>query len=398
MSWLGTHARRGWVRLHRALGLGLGAAFVLLGLSGSLVVFYVEIDRVIEPALRLPGPEPVVTSWQAVLGALQQAHPQRDRGWRIELPPEGRGIVTARYLAPAETRGAFFAPLLVSVDPATGRVLASRFWGDFAATWLFDLHYTLLLGEGGRVAVGALGLLMTLSLVAGLLLWWPRRGHWRDALRLKLAGSAPRRHYDLHKLAGLVGVPLLGVLALTGVALAWPQWVEPAVLAASPSLAMPQPQAQRLPGVPLLSLDDVLARARGHFPEGVPRWVDTPAADGAMFRVRLALPGAPSQRFPRSYLWLHAQTGEVLSTRDARGQSPGDAALAWLHPLHNGEAFGLAGRVIACMAGLLPMLLAVTGWQRWRDRRRARQARPGDPALPFHNGAGSGATFSRRST
>ena len=53
MSWLGTSPRRGWVRLHRALGLWLGAAFVLLGLSGSLLVFYVEIDRVIEPALRL---------------------------------------------------------------------------------------------------------------------------------------------------------------------------------------------------------------------------------------------------------------------------------------------------------------------------------------------------------
>lgn len=398
MSWLGSRARRAWLRLHRLLGLGLGGAFVLLGLSGSLLVFYVEIDRMVEPALRLQGPEPVVASWQSVLEALQQAHPQRDRGWRIELPPGGHGLVTARYLAPVETRGAFFAPLLVSVDPASGRVLASRFWGAFVATWLFDLHYTLLLGEGGRVAVGALGLLMTLSMVAGLVLWWPRRGQWRAALRLKLAGSAPRRHYDLHKLAGLAGVPLLGVLALTGVALAWPQWVEPAVLAASPPLAMPQPQAQRLPGVPLLSLDDVLARARSHFPGGVPRWVDTPPADGAMFRVRLALPGAPSQRFPRSYVWLHAQTGEVLAMRDARQQSSGDAVLAWLHPLHNGEAFGLAGRVLACVAGLLPLLLAVTGWQRWRDRRRATEARRGSAQLLFRNGAGRGATFPRRST
>jgi uncharacterized iron-regulated membrane protein len=49
--------------------------------------------------------------------------------------------------------------------------------------------------------------------------------------------------------------------------------------------------------------------------------------------------------------------------------------LAWLHPLHNGEAFGLAGRVLACVAGLLPLLLMVTGVQRWADRRRAGRAR-----------------------
>ena len=55
MSRLGSRARRAWLRLHRLLGLGLGAAFVLLGLSGSLLVFYVEIDRMVEPTLRLPA-------------------------------------------------------------------------------------------------------------------------------------------------------------------------------------------------------------------------------------------------------------------------------------------------------------------------------------------------------
>ncbi len=103
--------------------------------------------------------------------------------------------------------------------------------------------------------------------------------------------------------------------------------------------------------------------------------MDTPPANGATFRVRLWLPGGPSERFPRSYLWIHAQTGEVLAERDARKQSAGDAVLAWLHPLHNGEAFGMPGRVLACVAGLLPLLLLATGVQRWVDRRRASRAR-----------------------
>jgi uncharacterized iron-regulated membrane protein len=39
--------------------------------------------------------------------------------------------------------------------------------------------------------------------------------------------------------------------------------------------------------------------------------------------------------------------------------------------LHHGEAFGLPGRVLACIAGLVPLGLAITGWLRWGDRRRA---------------------------
>lgn len=373
-----------WLRLHRWLGLGLGGVFVLLGLTGSLLVFYTELDRQITPELAAVDPAAPITSWQAVLDALQRAHPQRDRSWRIELPPEGRGLVTARYLQPAETQGQQFAPLLVSVDPARGEVVASRFWGQFFATWVFDLHYTLLAGEGGLAVVGVLGLLMTLMLIAGLMLWWPRRGQWRAALRLRLAGSAARRHYDLHKLLGVGGSIVLLVLALTGFALALPNVVAPLFRALGSAPAMPPISVPREPGVPLLSLDDALQRAQCHWPEAVPRWVDTPAAGSAVLRVRVWLPGDPSRRFPRSYVWLNAQTGELLATRDARQQPAGDAALAWLHPLHNGEAFGLAGRMLACVAGLLPLGLMWTGWLRWRDRRRAARvqaARHGADAL-----------------
>ena len=39
--------------LHRWLGLGLGLLFVLLGATGSLLVFYVEADRALNPPQRL---------------------------------------------------------------------------------------------------------------------------------------------------------------------------------------------------------------------------------------------------------------------------------------------------------------------------------------------------------
>ncbi len=374
MAWLSRRPRQVWRGVHRWLAWGLGPLFVLLGLTGSVLVFYTELDVRLEPSLasaRVAAEAHPVAAWQPVLAALVQAHPQRDQGWRIELPPDGRGLVTARYLRPPETAGAFFAPLVVTVQPHTGEVLVSRFWGAFVMTWLFDLHYTLLAGDTGRSVLGWLGGVLLLLPVSGLLLWWPRAGHWRSALRWQRHASPQRRHYDWHKGLGVASVGLLGVLTLTGVALALPGVVEPLARAWGPTLPMPRVTLAREPERALVSLDAALVQVQRVFPEGVPRWMDTPAAGSAVLRVRLWLPGDPSRRFPRSYVWLNAHTGEVLALRDARQQRGGEELLAWLHPLHNGEAFGWAGRVLACGAGWAPLGLWLTGWLRWRDRRRA---------------------------
>lgn len=59
--------------------------------------------------------------------------------------------------------------------------------------------------------------------------------------------------------------------------------------------------------------------------------------------------------------------------RDGLDESGGDVLLNWLHPLHGGEAFGLAGRLLALAAGLAPIALFVTGLLRWRRRRPRRR-------------------------
>jgi len=46
--------------------------------------------------------------------------------------------------------------------------------------------------------------------------------------------------------------------------------------------------------------------------------------------------------------------------------------LNWLHPLHGGEALGLTGRILAFVAGLVPIALFVTGVFRWQRRRERR--------------------------
>ncbi|MEK8049234.1 PepSY-associated TM helix domain-containing protein [Ideonella sp. DXS22W] len=377
-------ARRLWLAVHRWLGLVLGLWFVLLGLTGSALVFYRGLDEWADPRLAARPGVAASPPLEAVYQALRTAHPQRGMSWRIELPREPGEPITARHLAPVESRGQRFAPLLSSVDPLTRQVVADRFWGQTPGTWLYDLHYTLLLGEAGHQAVGWAGVALAASLVSGLWLWWPAAGggagRWRRAWQFKRQAAAPRRVYDLHKLAGLYGGLLLLVLALTGAALALPDLARPLIARFSPLTPMPQlrmpvaAEASRLTGP--MDVDAAVARAEQAWPDARARWVDTPAAPGAPYRVRLRQPGEPGDRFPDTLVWIDSRSGQVLARRDPAGFSAGDCVWRWMHPLHSGEAFGLPGRLLVCACGVLPLLLAVTGGLRWWHKRRARQGRP----------------------
>jgi uncharacterized iron-regulated membrane protein len=364
-------ARHLWLQCHRWVGLGIGLWFVLLGLSGSALVFYTDLEPWFDARLvPVPALEPV--SIESVARVLQAAHPQREQGWRIELPAPGQALVTARYLKPAETAGHIFAPLLATVDARTGVLVAQRYWGATPMTWLYDLHYTLLLGEAGRRAVAVAGVLLGLSLLSGLWLWWPHTGHWREALRFKRHASPQRRVYDLHKGAGLLVLPVLLVLALTGAVLGWPTLSEPVIGWFGPLTAMPQPVCRSDPSLPRLPADAVLAGLRRQWPTAEPRWIDVPGADPrAPYRVRLRFPGDPGDRFPSSVAWFDARSGALLALRGPRPATAGDTFRRWMHPLHGGEGFGLAGRIVVCLGGLGPLALALTGWWRWRHKRRA---------------------------
>ncbi|NHC07486.1 PepSY-associated TM helix domain-containing protein [Azonexus fungiphilus] len=354
--------------LHLWLGLGLGAVFVVLGLTGSWLAFYPEIDRLRQPPTSVATSPPTLA---AVVAALRAAEPARDGPWRIELAPTPDAPIKARYYRPAETRERGFAPLLVTIDPGTLAVGDRHFWGEGLSTWLYDLHYTLLLGAGGKTLLATLTLALIALLASGLYLWWPAPGRWRQALAIKRQASRPRRIYDLHVKPGVYALPLLLVLAGSGLMLLVPHWFAPAIAWLSPPTPAFQAPADAA-AAPAISADAALAIARREFPAAEPRWLETPGRGHAAWRVQLRQPGEPNRRFPRTHVWIDPATGAILAIRDPLRQGAGDTLLAWLHPLHNGEAFGLAGRLVVCLSGLLPLLALVTGFLRWRHKREAR--------------------------
>lgn len=336
-------------------------------------------------AAHAPGPS---QTHESVLRAIQATHPQRTHAWRLEMPMQPDEPVTARYYKPDEKAHLAFAPLMVSIDPHTLAVRSSRFWGEFAMTWLYDLHYSLLLDRNGRTAMGIIGMVLLASLASGLCLWWPHAGRFKPALAFKVTASRARLTYDLHKLAGLYGFVLLLVIASTGVLLELPGWFNPLIDRASPLFKPPQVESRVAGGVVRIALDDAVRIALARFPGAELRWIETPDGAAGTFRINLRQPDEPSRRFPRTNVWIDQYSGDVLAVRDRRSNSAGDTLIDWLHPLHSGEAFGMGGRILVLISGVLPVLLFATGALRWLQKRRsrriacARRTNPGGQSRP----------------
>ena len=71
-------------RIHLWLGLGLGAVMVLAGLTGSAIVFYVEIDGWLHPE-QASERRATLHSYDQAIQTLRAAYPDKQAQWRLEF-------------------------------------------------------------------------------------------------------------------------------------------------------------------------------------------------------------------------------------------------------------------------------------------------------------------------
>lgn len=356
--------------VHIWLGLVLGGIFVLLGVTGSALLFYQEIDALLHPEIGVtpagPAPDWTDPAWDRALATVRSRWPDRTGPWRFEATG-GNGPIPARYQAPHAAH--HDRRIMVWLSPDGGRILREAVWGEYLMTFVYDLHMELALGETGHAAVGWIGVALALLLLSGLWAWWPR--NWRKGLRLKPASSRSRRLYDIHKLAGLFSGALLLMLAITGAMLALPRQ---AAVAMAPLLGpvdrAPTPHSASATGTPI-SLSQALRVAHRELPLARLAWVEAPGPGDGAIMVRLQQPGDPSFRFPHSFVHVDQYRGTVLAVQDSRKAHAATTVNNWLHPLHDGSLGGVAFRILLSIVGLAPAVLFVTGLMRWRLRRNA---------------------------
>lgn len=349
--------------LHRYVGLAAVVVLVMSGITGALITFDTEIDRLTHPELRRAEPRPGSASADTLAASAHLAL-SRDPVRMLVFPELPGDAVEVWY------RGSSMRAYL---DPYDGHVLGLRDTHDSLMGILVDLHTNLLSGETGRAVLGGFGLAAVLLVVLGVWLWWPRRGRWRQALTVKWEAGAARVWLDVHKVAGGVTAVFLLVIAATGVALALPGVVtEPLLVALTGAGAKQAAPASSSRAGRRASLDAMVRRAEATFPEGRVMRLMLPATPDGAVTVRMRLPGEIHQ-LGRTFVHFDQYDGRLLRADNALESNLATRINAWFYPLHTGFYGGVGTRMLNVLSGLSLALISLSGGWMWVRNRIAKR-------------------------
>jgi uncharacterized iron-regulated membrane protein len=363
---------KGWFSVHRWLGIGVGAWFALVGLTGSVLVFEEPIDRWLNPGLLRNPSSGGVLAPDAIVAVAQA----RELGQveRVRLPDAGNQVY--RLLIRTQPKRRVGVERIEAMfDPVTGELLGAReaerrgLAPPYLLKTIYEFHRNVLLGEPGSNIVGIAGFLLLASAITGLVVAVPRKlAAWRHLVWVNLKASATRIFFDVHRSAGVLFALLLVLATVTGSTLVYVNYVRDLVglfSKVAPFPTIPWRPAPQQTTEPLRALVD---RVRGAYPRHTITEIHMPAGQlsGYQFYLRGA---ADEYRLGDTIVWVHPATGEILVERSDRTRTAGETLMHWLFPLHSGTAFGTPGMVAMCATGAAPILLVFTGLWVWLRKR-----------------------------
>lgn len=355
--------RRLWVQVHLWLGLTLGALGILIGVTGSILVYDREIDAWLNPArYRVSGAQAALAPGEYLKRAAQ-ALEGRARPVNLRMP-EDEGMPVVVFARGKE--GGSVSRLYL--DPPTGKVLEASPGGGFIG-WVHTFHENLTLREYmGREIVGLAGFAMLISSLSGLYLWWPARGRFREALGMRRGFTLSR---NLHYLLGFYCAVVLAMLSFTGI---WLAYVDAGRAVVSVFSAVP-PRNIQAPETPEggrpIPLEEAVRIAQALHPGAPVSGAGLPAGPRGVYRVNLHAGGSAAP-VNSAAVFIDPRSSVVLRNTGPATRSGGENFLVMQRLLHAGEVFGPLGRALIFVTGLLPALLVVTGTMMWLRQRRAR--------------------------
>ena len=377
--------RKLWLSVHLWLGLLLGLFLAVFGITGSILVFYEEIDNVLNADLRIVQAPVQGESAFHSLAEIQSAAV-------AAMPPQAKlGFVNYPVDATSSYRFSFAIPTAVTdekdewqvhVDPYTAKVQgkhlikkAEDILPSAFIPFVFRLHFALLSGETGGIIVGIMGVILLFSVLTGLIVWWPLTGNWRRVLSIKRRASVERFNHDLHQTSGFYTFPILFAVLLSGVYMNLPDQFMALVKQLSPGTQgfMDNPHSLPGQGKKPIGLAQALSIVQTHYPEGRVNGMSFPDGETGVYNISISDVPELSWFWSERQVIVDQYNGAILKVQDPSTRSTaGQTFVDWQWPLHSGKAFGWTGRILVFLTGLACPVLFITGLIRWLQKRRAK--------------------------
>ncbi|MEH2455992.1 PepSY-associated TM helix domain-containing protein [Nostoc sp.] len=362
---------RNWAfTLHRYLGLAMGFVLIIVGLTGSLLVFQKEInDFLVAQQFGHISPQEVPLSLESVVNTVKAVYDSSGNDLKLNklyMPSVPDEPIMFAFTAPND-KG-----IDVIVNPYTGAIMGERS-DTTLIVLLYQLHYALMAGDIGMTIVGIIAFLSLVLNITGIILW----PGWRRLIagfKIKWNAHPKRINFDIHKVAGIIAVVFLTLTSITGFCWNFYNFTEPIIYAMTFTKQQPEPVSVPQPGQFPLRLREQLKIGDATLPGAMVRSISFPSKPEDSLKISFKLPQENAER-GQSNVYLDQYTGKVLRIDNALKMPLGDRVLNSFTPLHYGTFGGLSTRILYVFVGLSPLILFITGFVMYQHRYQEKSVR-----------------------
>ena len=392
-----------FVLLHRYVGLTMTTFLIIVGLTGSVLAFYDELEKTINPQLFVSPVAAVTRDLVTLLHDAERIEPKA-RAESVSL----KSGVAYISISPKDEQDTPLEFNQLILNAENGRELGRRTWGDIfqgrinIMPFIYKLHYSLALDETGSTLLGIVALVWTLDCFVGFYLtlplsqnrisvidmsgnyytqrpFWQR---WKNAWQIKWPASAQRVNFDMHRASGLWLWMALLIFAWSSVYMNLGDSVYRKVTQTFFELHEPWSEFEPLekpvvsPAIDWETAQYIAQKAidqaadTQHFTFQGPdaMWLNREKGF-YVYSLRSSLDF--QDKSGQTRVVVDAMSGDVKLVLFPQGQYSGNTITTWLVALHTANVFGLPYRIFVCFLGHVIVMLCVTGVVIWLKKRRA---------------------------
>lgn len=349
-------------KIHSYFALYSLLPILVISLTGSILVFKKELDFLLMPsAATVQGEGLSRLPLDDLKHTIDTAFPYHIIGtWEVF---DDQHQADAVYLIKHGTYDWF----KVFLDPYHNQILSEPVGlHDYITDWLVEFHYTFMLDLAGT-GIGAVFAFTMLGIaITGLMMY---HRFWKLVARLQCSRAKVMLFSDVHKFIGILTSPIFLILSITG--LYWNISVivhELEEHAEHGEIVLTQQGYSRD-----ISLTEIVAQAEQRIEGFTPTYLSLAYEPGSSISVYGKVEsGNTLHSNYGSGAHFDPGTGKLTGTWDIRTSAFTTQLLDSFRHLHFGLFGGLFVQILWCIAGLMPLILVITGTYLWAHRRKKR--------------------------
>lgn len=375
-------------KLHLWFGLSVGIIVFIVALTGTVYIFKDEIQGVLRKDVIYVKAETITQNPLSIEVLKEKVSLEVNEKYpvsSVEIPLDKSKSYEFLYYEKDKKAWNYFDEVkinkLIYINQYTGKILGIYNEKYDLFPILKAIHWSLLLNsDWGKYVVGIPVVLFIIMLITGIVLWWPQNKKMRKgrfSFDWKNVKTWKRKNYDLHNILGFYASFIALILSLSGIYFAYP-WVKNAFnFALSGSIELSKEKEIKSP-------DSLLAKNNSVF-DLTAQETRKLYSTSSSFKIPLngknkkgkelknipvSVYGEDGKFTIRNQLVFDKYSGKLLSNKPHQKLNNAEKYANANYDIHTGSYFGIVGKIIWFITGLICTSLPVTGFLVWLGKKK----------------------------